>query len=446
MNKYAQVITLKYPTVTEIGKSQPTNSGPAGYALGIWPPHRIEAEMINIHSEIGKLRTVMVHRPGNEFKNVHPSMLAEQLFEDTPYLPVAQAEHDAFTNILRTAGVEVLEEASLFTEVMRDDYLRNQFTEEFVAASDIQSSGLGDSLRHYYAGLSTEDFVETVYTGIRADNQEVDDPTSLAGLVSHQGLFMVRPLANAYLTRDSSINIGDTYILAKMATAERRREPILVKYLIENARVYKGREIKNLYDPRLPWFVEGGNFMVLDERTVCVGCSQRTEASAIEVIADALFEHGFESVYVFNLGLTRELMYLDNMLSMVDRNIFIYNPLLSGDVPVYRMRPVYDGYPETEFVGNDWQRALREAMGNQDLVFIPAGGGDPFASAWETWNMGSNVLAIAPGEVVGLARAEVTLGLLEDAGVKVHAVSAPELTRGRAGCRSMVLPIVRDDL
>lgn len=402
--------------------------------------------MINIRSEIGTLKTVMVHRPGNEFKNIHPSMLAEQLFEDTPYLPDAQAEHDVFTNILREAGAEVLEERDLFIEAMNDSYLRRSFTNEFVAASNLMSAGLAQALTEYYNGLSVEDFVDTIYCGIRADNQDVVDPTSLAGLVAHEELFLVRPLTNAYFTRDSSINVGDSYILCNMAMEERRREPLILKYIVQSAKVYHGKDVKNLYDPRLPYHLEGGNFMVLNDKTICIGCSQRTEAHAIENVADPLFQHGFENIFVFDLGQSRQYMYLDDMLSMVDHDMFIYNPLLSGNVPVYRVHPVYDSDPAAEFVSNDWKKALCKALGVRKLKFIAAGGSDPFSSAWETWNMGSNVLTLAPGEVAGLARAEVTMDLLDKAGVTVHAFSSPELTRGRAGTRCMALPIVRESL
>jgi arginine deiminase len=185
--------------------------------------------------------------------------------------------------------------------------------------------------------------------------------------------------------------------------------------------------------------------MILSKEVVCIGSSQRTEPQAIEIVAEELFKHGFKAVYVFDLEQNRQNMYLDDMLSMVDHETFIYNPLLSGNVPVYKL--TYDAYeePHAEFVSNDWRKALCEALGTTSVNLIPCGGDDPIASAWETWNMGSNVLAIAPGEVIGFVRAEVTLGLLEKAGLKVHSFAAPELSRGRGGCRCMCLPIDRAD-
>ncbi|MBP3892892.1 MAG: hypothetical protein J6D34_02505 [Atopobiaceae bacterium] len=401
--------------------------------------------MIHVYSEIGKLNTVMVHRPGNELKQIHPSMLEEMLFEDTPFLPSTQAEHDIFTGILRDAGVEVLDMRDLFTDAMKDAWSRNEFTKDFVAASNLPSAGLAESVRSYYDSLDLEDFVETIYCGIRGNNPAVGDATTLAGLVSKQDLFMVKPLTNTHFTRDSSINVGDTYILSRMRKDARKREPIMMKYIAQSAPAYKGKIIKNLYNPKYPYVLEGGNFMILNKESVCIGSSQRTEPQAIELVAEELFKQGFKSVYVFDLEQNRQNMYLDDMLSMVDVDTFIYNPLLSGNVPVYKL--TYDVYeePHAEFVSNDWRKALCEALGTKSVNLIPCGGNDPIASAWETWNMGSNVLAIAPGEVIGFLRAEVTLDLLEKAGIKVHAFAAPELSRGRGGCRCMCLPIDRED-
>ena len=401
--------------------------------------------MIHVYSEIGTLKTVMVHRPGNELKQIHPSMLEEMLFDDTPYLPSTQAEHDIFTGILRDKGVEVLDMRDLFTDAMRDSWMRTNFTKEFVAASGLPSEGLAESVRSFYDSLDLEDFVETIYCGIRGNNAAISDVTTLAGLVAKQDLFLVKPLTNTHFTRDSSINVGDSYILSRMRMEARRREPIMMKYIVQSAPAYKGKIVDNLYHRKYSYILEGGNFMILNKDTVCIGSSQRTEPQAIEIVAEELFKHGFKSVYVFDLEQNRQNMYLDDMLSMVDHETFIYNPLLSGNVPVYKL--TYDRYeePQASFVSNDWRVALCEALGTDWVNLIPCGGDDPIASAWETWNMGSNVLAIAPGEVIGFLRAEVTLDLLDKAGLKVHAFAAPELSRGRGGCRCMCLPIDRED-
>jgi len=401
--------------------------------------------MLRIHSEIGKLNQVIVHRPGNEFKMVHPSMLAEQLFAATPFLSGAQKEHDAFTGILRDAGVEVIELRDLFSKAMNDAHARRHFTDDFIKASHIQSKGLAKSLAAYYDSLSVEDFVERVFCGIRGDTTDVMDSATLAGLTTGNSLFLVRPLTNAYFTRDACVNVGYNYFLSRMATVEREREPLLYKYAIEYTDVYKGKPTKNIYDPKYPWHIEGGCFMQLNADTVLIGCSPRTDTRAIEQLIDPLYDQGVTNIYIFDFTNTHEVLFFDDMLSMVDAETFIFNPLLSGIVPVYKIVPNPDGDPYLSFVSDDWKVALEKALGAKPN-FIPCGGDDPITSAWETWNMGSNLLTIAPGEVVGLARAEVTLDLLDKAGIKVHSFACPELTRGRAGCRCMALPVNRDEI
>ncbi|MBQ6410423.1 MAG: hypothetical protein IJI16_00570 [Atopobiaceae bacterium] len=401
--------------------------------------------MLRIHSEIGKLNQVIVHRPGNEFKMIHPSMLSEQLFEGTPNLLHSQAEHDAFTGILRDAGVEVIELRDLFKQAMEDDHARENFTADFVAASHIQSQGLAKSLIAYYNSLDVEDFVESIFCGVRGDTDKVSDTTTLAGLTTGQSLFLVRPLTNAYFTRDACINVGYNYFLSRMATAERDREPLLYKYAIDYTRVYKGKPTKNLYDFKYPYHIEGGCFMQPSADTVFVGISPRTEPQAVEALVDPLYDQGIENIYVFDFLQSHEVLFFDDMLSMIDEETFIYNPLLSGKVPVYKMVPNPEGDPYLSFVSDDWKKAIAIALG-RELRFIPCGGDDPIVSAWETYNMGSNVLTIAPGEVVGLSRAEVTLDLLDKAGIKVHSFDCSELVYGRAGCRCMALPVNRDEL
>ena len=250
--------------------------------------------MIHVYSEIGTLKTVMVHRPGNELKQIHPSMLEEMLFEDTPFLPSTQAEHDVFTGILRDKGVEVLDMRDLFKEAMKDDWMRFNFTREFVAASELPSEGLAKSVHSYYSSLDLEDFVETIYCGIRGDNPAISDVRTLAGLVAKQDLFLVKPLTNTHFTRDSSINVGDSYILSRMRMAARKREPLMMKYIVQSAPAYKGKIIDNLYPEKYNYILEGGNFMVLNKDVVCIGSSQRTEPQAIEIVAEELFKHGFK--------------------------------------------------------------------------------------------------------------------------------------------------------
>lgn len=405
--------------------------------------------MVNVYSEIGPLKKVLVHRPGNELLQVHPFHLQEMLFEDTPYLPAAQAEHDEFTALLRGHGVEVLDIRDLFEQAMQVPEARSAFTEEFVAASHIPSIALAEAVRAWYAGLSVEEFVESIFCGIRRDSEPFESDISLGGRTYRDDLFLVNPLPNAYFARDSSITVADGVVLSHMGKEARRREPLLLKYVHRYAPEFADDPTQDLYDMSLPYGIEGGDFLILSPEAICIGCSERTQPGAIEAIAPRLFERGFKAVYAFEMPRGREAMHLDGMLTMVDTATFMYNPFLSGAVNVFKLTAGAtgeDGRPGIvcEQADSDWHKVVADAMGEADVRLIPCGGGDLIRGMWEMWNLGSNVLALRPGEVVGYDRNDVTLDLMDKAGITVHTFHGAELSRGRGGARCMSMPLIRE--
>lgn len=201
--------------------------------------------MIQVNSEIGPLKKVMLHRPGNELKRVHPFHLQEMLFEDTPLLEKAQAEHDTFAGILRENGVEILYQEDMFAQAMKNESERSAFVEEFLDRSAIPSIGLRDRLAEYYNGLPLDEFVERVYTGVL--KSEFDGGDSLGAVTYLDDLFLVNPLPNSYFTRDSSINIADGVILSHMGKPYRQREPLLMKYIHRGADEYRDNPTQDFY-------------------------------------------------------------------------------------------------------------------------------------------------------------------------------------------------------
>ena len=195
----------------------------------------------------------------------------------------------------------------------------------------------------------------------------------------------------------------------------------------------------------LPYGIEGGDVLILSDKTVCIGCTERTQPGAIEFIAANLFRRGFEAVYAFEMERGRNAMHLDGMLTMIDRDTFLFNPFLSGNVNVYKLTPGPNG-TKTQPMDSDWGKVLADAMGVSSVRLIPVGNGDEIQGLWEMWNLGGNVLTIAPGEVVGYDRNKITLDLLDKAGIKVHTFEGAELSRGRGGARCMSMPIVREKL
>lgn len=185
--------------------------------------------------------------------------------------------------------------------------------------------------------------------------------------------------------------------------------------------------------------------LILSDKVVCIGCTERTQPGAIEFVAANLFKKGFEAVYAFEMERGRNAMHLDGMLTMVDRDAFLFNPFLSGNVNVYKLTPASDGV-RTQPVGSDWSKVLADALGESSVRLIPVGNGDEIQGFWEMWNLGGNVLTLAPGLVVCYDRNKITLDLLDKAGIEVRTFEGAELSRGRGGARCMSVPIIREAL
>lgn len=401
--------------------------------------------MIQVYSEIGKLKSVLLHRPGNELKQIYPPKLQEMLFEMPPQPAFAQKEHDAFADILRSKGIEVLYLRNLFTEAVTNTEVRNAFIDEFAAISDIPSAALTEKVKQYYRSLPLEDFVETVFCGIRKDHPAFAGGRRLSDQTYLSDIFVVNPLPNCYFTRDSSINIADGMILAHMSMNYRKREPLLLKYIHRYAKPFSEHPTEDFYDFNAPYGIEGGDVLILSDKSVCIGCTERTAPGAIEHVAGNLFRKGFEHVYAFEFERARTAMHIDGMLTMIDYDKFIVNTFMDGAVNVFELSARTDGTIEASFLTKDWGKVLSKAL-NTTVQMIPCGGGDMIQGMWEMWNLGSNVLTIAPGEVVSYDRSWVTLELLDKAGITVHTFGGSELSRGFGGPRCMSMPIVREKI
>ena len=400
---------------------------------------------IHVYSEIGELKRVMLSRPGEELHQVHPFHLDEMLLQDTPYLDKAQVEHDSFADALRSCGTEVVYQRDLFRSAMAKPQAREAFTAEFVAASNIISPELRDAVADHYAAMSTDDFVEAVYCGIRSDDPAFADDHTLGGMVSKGDLFIVEPLPNAYFARDSSINVADGVVLSHMCKRYRQREPLLMKYVHAYADLYADDPAEDMYDMSAPWSIEGGDVMVASDKALCIGCFGRTQPGAIESVAKSVFARGYEAVYAFH---TRDphVMHLDGMLTMIDRDTFMCNALIKDSVSVFKLTAAGDGGVRASLVDGGWADALAAAAGVDSVRFIPVGNGDVITGRWESSNLGANLLTVRPGEVVSYDRNPVTLDLLDKAGITVHTFDGSELSRGKGGPRCMSMPIWREDL
>ncbi|HHX30840.1 MAG TPA: arginine deiminase, partial [Clostridiaceae bacterium] len=254
------------------------------------------------------------------------------------------------------------------------------------------------------------------------------------------------PMPNLYYTRDPSTVIGKGVTVNCMWTDTRQRETLLVDHVVRNsvakndAPVYFSRNENAT--------LEGGDILVLSKEVLAVGVSQRTETSAVKILASRVLNGGdsFRHVLVFFIPERRAFMHLDTVFTMVDREIFTIHPEIEGPLEIFDITAAKGGELQAKHVGGDLKSALKTYLRLSEVELIRCGGDSRIDAQREQWNDGSNTLAIAPGEVVVYDRNRVTNRLLREAGVRIHEIPSSELSRGRGGPRCMSQPMWRDDL
>ncbi|MBP2026264.1 arginine deiminase [Acetoanaerobium pronyense] len=408
-----------------------------------------DKKVLNVYSEIGKLKTVLLHRPGKEVENLTPDLMDRLLFDDIPYLQIAREEHDAFAKILAKNGVEVLYLEDLAAESLEDSAVKDLFLEEFISEAKVQ----GDKKRFIVKELlmdfsDNRKMIDKMMEGIRKSEVKNYNATSLADMVESRYPFVVDPMPNLYFTRDPFSTIGSGISLNHMRTVTRRRETLFAKYIFKYHPKFKDIKIPMWYDRDEPTAIEGGDQLVLNEKTLAIGISERTDAESIEKLSKRIFAEGesFETILAFHIPNKRAFMHLDTVFTMVDYNKFTIHPEIEGPLTVYAIKKGNSNYIRIEKETEELDKALAKYLHLDKVTLIRCGGGDIVDAGREQWNDGSNTLAISPGEVVVYSRNHVTNRLLEENGVKLHVMPSSELSRGRGGPRCMSMPLYREDL
>ncbi len=406
--------------------------------------------VLDVTSEIGKLKTVLLHRPGKELENLMPEYLERLLFDDIPYLKVAQEEHDAFADILRSNGVEVLYLENLAAESIANDEAKHMMIEDYLDEANIIGKGSRDVIKDYFKGFNNKELINKMMAGIRKTELSNSKDKSLADMIDSRYPFIVDPMPNLYFTRDPFATIGSGITLNRMKTETRNRETIFAKHIFKYHPTFKDKNVPIWYDRHERSPIEGGDELVLSDKVIAIGISARTDAVAIEKFARTILysDQGFETVLAFDIPKRRAFMHLDTVFTMVDYDKFTIHPAIEGPLTVFSISRDERNNNALSIVKEEatLKDILKKYLELDNVTLIRCAGGNLIDAAREQWNDGSNTLAIAPGEVVVYARNYVTNKVLVDHGIKIHEMPSSELSRGRGGPRCMSMPLIRETL
>ena len=402
---------------------------------------------ICVRSETGTLEQVLLHRPGAELEQLVPGELERLLFDDIPYLQAAQQEHDAFAEMLRHNGTQVLYLEELMTQTLAaDPQVRRRFVRQFIEEGGRIARHFQPAPYEYLTALTDDELVRRTMTGVSMEEFLPEGQRgALVSLTRGSHRFVLDPIPNLYFTRDPFACIGEGVSLNAMYSPTRRRETIYGQYILKYHPDFAG-QVPFYYRREDPFSIEGGDILNLSPRLLAVGISQRTTPEAIEILARNIFRDEtaeIRTILALDIPNLRAFMHLDTVLTQVDRDTFTVHPEILGSLRVYRMTSGgRDSLQVTERTGT-LEEILAGEMGLPRVKLIRCGGGDRVASEREQWNDGSNTLCIAPGKVVVYDRNYVTNAILRDNGIQVLEMPSSELSRGRGGPRCMSMPLRR---
>ena len=397
-----------------------------------------------VSNEVGRLRTVMLHRPGPELKRLTPRNNDKLLFDGIPWVGRAQEEHDAFAEALRSRGVEVLYLVELLTETLASDEAR-----ALAISQTVEDLHLGDTLRSYLSTalseLSPEQLTHLLCEGLR--NDELRGGFGLVTSLKASDDFIVHPLPNLLFTRDSSVWVRDHVAVTSLAMPARERETQLTELIYTRHPRFAGT--RTIHGWRQE-YVEGGDVLLLAPGVVAVGVGERTTPAGAERLARQMFGAGLvETVLAVPIAQQRATMHLDTVCTMVDVDKIVMYPNVADHLQAFTVT-VADrtGVDDRDLVldvapAEPFLVAAAKAMGIDTLHQIDTGL-DPVTAEREQWDDGNNTLAIAPRVAVAYERNTETNARLEEAGIEVVAIAGSELGSGRGGPRCMSCPIARD--
>ncbi|MGL4832418.1 MAG: arginine deiminase [Propionibacteriaceae bacterium] len=393
-----------------------------------------------VRTETGRLRAVMLHRPGRELRRLTPRNNAELLFDGLPWVERAQEEHDQFADKLRDRGVQVVLLGELLKETLDIPEARERILGEMVA--DLQ---LGERLESYLRGMlrdqSSEQLAEQLMAGIR--NDEVAGPRTVVTSMKAPDTFLLPPLPNLYFTRDSSAWVNARPVVTSLYWPARGRENHLTELIYALHPIFAGHR------PQYTWHadahVEGGDIMAMAPGVLAIGVGERTTPAGVERLAQHVFTQGdIHTVLAVPLDKERAMMHLDTVCTMVAPTTFCAYPNIASSMTALKISKADDGELHIDTPKPFFELAA-EQLGVDKVTVIDTRL-DATEAEREQWDDGFNTLAVAPGVVVAYERNHGANQRLEDEGIEVIRIVGSELGTGRGGPRCMSCPIIRDDI